>query len=178
MAAVSTDKWKHYMPIAERMCGRMFKRYGSYLERGDILAALHEGMLKGLARSNGGPSEETYVVYKMRNAVMDALRGLDFISIYGRRKERDTGIPACQGFVQVQEDRDEATERHSAFSPPPPIEDMIDRATALAVLPPREQGMYLMRAKGYTGVEVGKAYGVTESRVSQILTGMSGCVSG
>ena len=137
----------------------------------ELLSAALFGLTQAAAswRSDRGASFRTHAYARMHGAMIDELRQRDHLSRH-RRKQVQGGLIEDPG-PPVEFDDAHA---QALIEPSTPLEDL-ERADAvrqaLDALPGREQfALWLRFQHDCTLGEIGEVLGVTESRVSQIVT--------
>ncbi len=88
------DAYKRYAPLMKYVVDRVASNVPKYVEREDLLNAAALGLFDALEKydSDKGTKFETYAVWRIRGAVLDELRAMDWASRSVRRKARQLDI--------------------------------------------------------------------------------------
>lgn len=88
------EAYKRYAPLMKYVVDRVASNVPKYVEREDLLNAAALGLFDALEKydSNKGTKFETYAVWRIRGAVLDELRAMDWASRSVRRKARQLDI--------------------------------------------------------------------------------------
>jgi RNA polymerase sigma factor FliA len=185
---------EHYSPLVKFVAGRVGAGLPSSVDPGDLVSAGVFGLIDAVERFDPerGVKFETFAVPRIRGAVFDGLRSLDWVprsvrsrEIAGHLKISGTEFqkwlvaiasttvgPLDRALVAGAEPRSLAGE--TPDSPSAVVEESeVRRLVRQEVrrLPEREKlVMSLYYDEGLTLAEIGSVLGVTESRVSQIHT--------
>lgn len=81
---------EHYLPLVKRVCGRMSFALPGYIDLGDLEGAAVFGLIEAINNfcPQKGVKFETYAVARIRGAVFDSLRRLDFAPRSVRQKAK------------------------------------------------------------------------------------------
>ncbi|NNF05688.1 MAG: FliA/WhiG family RNA polymerase sigma factor [Candidatus Eisenbacteria bacterium] len=84
------EAYKRYAPLMKYVVDRVASNIPKYVERDDLLNAAALGLFDALEKydSGKGTKFETYAVWRIRGAVLDELRAMDWASRSVRRKAR------------------------------------------------------------------------------------------
>jgi RNA polymerase sigma factor for flagellar operon FliA len=84
------DAYRRYAPLMKYVVDRVASNVPKYVERDDLLNAAALGLFDALEKydSGKGTKFETYAVWRIRGAVLDELRAMDWASRSVRRKAR------------------------------------------------------------------------------------------
>lgn len=84
------DAYLRYAPLMKYVVDRVASNVPKYVERDDLLNAAALGLFDALEKydSGKGTKFETYAVWRIRGAVLDELRAMDWASRSVRRKAR------------------------------------------------------------------------------------------
>ena len=84
------DAYNRYAPLMKYVVDRVASNIPRYVERDDLLNAAALGLFDALEKydSDKGTKFETYAVWRIRGAVLDELRAMDWASRSVRRKAR------------------------------------------------------------------------------------------
>lgn len=87
-----------YLPLVKRVVGRVSINLPGFVDRGDLEGAAVFGLIEAVGnyRADRGVRFETYAVARIRGAVLDSLRSMDFIPRSVRQKAR-----LLQGTIQA-----------------------------------------------------------------------------
>lgn len=99
VAPVTPPRWKkptkdeaylRYAPLVKYVVDRIASNVPKYVERDDLLNAAALGLFDALEKYDAGKGTkfETYAVWRIRGAVLDELRSMDWASRSVRRKAR------------------------------------------------------------------------------------------
>lgn len=163
------DQWQ---PLVWYVVNRVRCTLPACVSEEDLFSAGMVGLMVA-ARSydpSRGAEFKTYAYHRIRGAILDELRRLDFLPRSQREKARQTGKePPSMVSIPTDEDGQESLEA-AAEEHPCEQEDMQDALERrLADLPPKMRDvMILYYREGYRMREIGATMGLTESRVSQI----------
>lgn len=85
-----SEAYKRYAPLMKYVVDRVASNIPKYVERDDLLNAAALGLFDALEKydSGKGTKFETYAVWRIRGAVLDELRAMDWASRSVRRKAR------------------------------------------------------------------------------------------
>lgn len=85
-----TAAYERYQPLVKYVVDRIAANVPKYVERDDLLNAAALGLFDALEKydSGKGTKFETYAVWRIRGAVLDELRSMDWASRSVRRKAR------------------------------------------------------------------------------------------
>jgi RNA polymerase sigma factor for flagellar operon FliA len=88
------EAYKRYAPLMKYVVDRVASNVPKYVEREDLLNAAALGLFDALEKydSGKGTKFETYAVWRIRGAVLDELRAMDWASRSVRRKARQLDI--------------------------------------------------------------------------------------
>lgn len=88
------EAYKRYAPLMKYVVDRVASNVPKYVEREDLLNAAALGLFDALEKydSDKGTKFETYAVWRIRGAVLDELRAMDWASRSVRRKARQLDI--------------------------------------------------------------------------------------
>lgn len=81
---------EHYLPLVKRVCGRMSLHLPQYVDQGDLESAGVLGLMDAINNycPERGVKFETYAVTRIRGAVIDSLRQIDFVPRTVRQKAK------------------------------------------------------------------------------------------
>lgn len=81
---------EHYLPLVKRVCGRMSLNLPQYVDQGDLESAGVLGLMDAINNycPDRGTKFETYAVTRIRGAVIDSLRQIDFVPRSVRQKAK------------------------------------------------------------------------------------------
>lgn len=81
---------EHYLPLVKRVCGRMSLHLPQYVDQGDLESAGVLGLMDAISNycPERGVKFETYAVTRIRGAVIDSLRQIDFVPRTVRQKAK------------------------------------------------------------------------------------------
>jgi RNA polymerase sigma factor for flagellar operon FliA len=84
------DAYRRYAPLMKYVVDRVASNVPKYVEREDLLNAAALGLFDALEKYDTGKGTkfETYAVWRIRGAVLDELRAMDWASRSVRRKAR------------------------------------------------------------------------------------------
>ncbi len=84
------EAYRRYAPLMKYVVDRVASNVPKYVERDDLLNAAALGLFDALEKydSGKGTKFETYAVWRIRGAVLDELRAMDWASRSVRRKAR------------------------------------------------------------------------------------------
>ena len=163
-----------YLPLVERVAKRVARRLPRSVSLDDLVGAGSLGLIDAVKRFDPerAPSFAAYAELRIRGAILDHLRSLDWLPRSMRasvkRGESDAAV------VSIDE-RDGVGFDGFAGSSPSPVtvlerrEQRADLAAAIAQLPERTRRVLaLYYVDELTLKEVGEVLGVTESRVCQL----------
>ena len=88
------EAYRRYAPLMKYVVDRVASNVPKYVEREDLLNAAALGLFDALEKydSGKGTKFETYAVWRIRGAVLDELRSMDWASRSVRRKARQLDI--------------------------------------------------------------------------------------
>ncbi|MBI1945889.1 MAG: sigma-70 family RNA polymerase sigma factor [Deltaproteobacteria bacterium] len=163
-----------YLPLVERVAKRVARRLPRSVALDDLVGAGSLGLIDAVKRFDPAraPSFSAYAELRIRGAILDHLRALDWLPRSMRasvkRGESDAAVlsiddrrgPGCDGFAANQPSASTVLEQR----------EQRDRlSAAIAALPERTRrvlGLYYVDE--LTLKEVGQVLGVTESRACQL----------
>ncbi|NLW16241.1 MAG: FliA/WhiG family RNA polymerase sigma factor [Firmicutes bacterium] len=72
---------EHYLPLVKRICGRMSLNLPSYVDPGDLESAGVLGLMDAINNycPDRGVKFETYAAMRIKGAIIDSLRQIDFV---------------------------------------------------------------------------------------------------
>ncbi|NLY54246.1 MAG: FliA/WhiG family RNA polymerase sigma factor [Firmicutes bacterium] len=81
---------EHYLPLVKRICGRMNLHLPAYVDRDDLESAAVLGLMDAMVSycPDRGVKFEAYAVTRIRGAIIDSLRRLDFVPRSVRQKAK------------------------------------------------------------------------------------------
>ncbi len=81
---------ERYLPLVKRVCGRLAISLPPWIDHGDLEGAGVIGLMEALSvfRADKGVKFETFAVARVRGAVIDSLRKLDFVPRTVRQKAK------------------------------------------------------------------------------------------
>jgi RNA polymerase sigma factor for flagellar operon FliA len=168
-----------YMPLVEKMATGMVRKLPPSVLREDLVAAGAMGLMDASRRFVGdrGAEFEWYARVRIRGAMVDELRSLDWLTRHERSKAREHaasgegGGYSVVGIEDIPENlRNPAT--RDSMSPAGIVEKRMDREAlgdAIARLPEREASIVSMHyVDGLSFKEIAAALRVSEPRISQL----------
>lgn len=89
-AAARSALIEHYLPLVQRVCGRISLNLPQYVDQGDLESAGVLGLIDAINNfiPERGVKFETYAVTRIRGAVIDSLRQIDFVPRSVRQKAK------------------------------------------------------------------------------------------
>ena len=113
--------YERYQPLVKYVVDRIASNVPKYVERDDLLNAAALGLFDALEKYDAGKGTkfETYAVWRIRGAVLDELRSMDWASRSVRRKARqlDTVCRELDQRLGRQATEQEIAERMSISAP-------------------------------------------------------------
>jgi RNA polymerase sigma factor for flagellar operon FliA len=170
-----------YLPLVERMATGMVRKLPPSVLREDLVAAGAIGLMDASRRFVGerGAEFEWYARVRIRGAMVDELRSLDWLTRNERSKARahaatGEGVSfSVVGIEDIPENLRSPATREST-SPAGIVEKRMDRealGNAIGCLPAREASIVSMHyVDGLSFKEIAKSFGVSEPRISQLHT--------
>jgi RNA polymerase sigma factor FliA len=158
----------HYASLVKFVAGRLAAGLPRTVDTGDLVSAGVFGLMNAIDRfdPSQGAKFETYAIPRIRGAILDGLRALDWVPRSVRSRSR-----SVQDHVALDTTADEAD---THLQPGRAMEEGELRTAMraeISKLPEREQAILILYYDdGLTLSEIGEALGVTESRISQIHT--------
>jgi RNA polymerase sigma factor for flagellar operon FliA len=175
------DDIADFLPLVERMATRMARNLPPSVLREDLVAAGALGLLDASRRFVGdrGANFEWYARVRIRGAMIDELRTLDWLSRHERSKARahaalgDADAFSIVGLDDLPEQQRSGATRDS-MSPAGLTEKRMDRqalSNAILGLPEREARIVSLHyVDGVPFKEIAQRLGVSEPRISQLHT--------
>jgi RNA polymerase sigma factor for flagellar operon FliA len=184
----------HYSPLVKYVAGRVSVGLPPNVEQADFVSSGVFGLIDAIEKFDIERSIkfETYAITRIRGAMIDELRALDWIPRSVRQKARaaERAYATLEAKLRRTPSESEVAaemgvgvdELHAVFSQLSlanvvALEELLhvggegDLARAINTLPDREKTVVtLYYYEGLTLAEIGNVLGVTESRVSQIHT--------
>jgi RNA polymerase sigma factor for flagellar operon FliA len=170
--AVSSAEILAYMHLVRLMVARFVRRLPANVQRDDLLAAGTIGLMDALAKHPGdrGPQFEWYARVRIRGAIFDELRRLDWLP---RRTRARAGVPGQSvppTVVGIDDVRDQShaldprdadlAERHA---------ERVALSDAIRELPARERAIVELRyVRELELTEIAATFGVSVPRISQL----------
>jgi len=186
----------HYASLVKFVAGRLSAGLPKRVETNDLVSAGVVGLVQAIDRYSptAGVKFESYAVPRIRGAILDSLRALDWVprSVRARSRQVEVAIaelqnefgrPATDAEIAIGPLDHVALDREAAGAavraadrgegqPSQNVEEQELRTAmreAITTLPEREQAVIVLYYEdGLTLAEIGEALGVTESRISQI----------
>lgn len=163
------DQWQ---PLVWYVVNRIRCTLPASVSEEDLFSAGMVGLMTA-SRSydpSRGAEFKTYAYHRIRGAILDELRRLDFLPRSQRDKARQQGSEA-PNVVGIPTDEDGQESLEARTQEPPcekaDMQDALDRQ--MEELPPKMRDVvFLYYRKGLRMREIGERMGLTESRVSQI----------
>ncbi len=171
-----------FLPLVERMATRMVRKLPPSVLREDLVAAGAIGLMDASRRfdgDRGGAQFEWYARVRIRGAMVDELRTLDWLTRNERRKARAhaaTGEGDALSVVGIEDlpEQQRSPATRDSMSPAGLTEKRMTRealSDAVGRLPPREGSIVSMHyAEGRAFKEIAQILGVSEPRISQLHT--------
>ena len=191
---------ERYAPLVRRLASQMIAKLPANVELDDLIQAGMIGLMDALARyeTGHGAQFETFATQRIRGAMIDELRGSDWLPRSVRRNQRaiETAVNAVEQRTKRPATETEIAhggqlfyiddfggsdseegylDRHVGDEASDPVRVMSDErfraslATAIENLPEREkQVMGMYYEHDMNLKEIGAVLGVTESRVCQM----------
>jgi RNA polymerase sigma factor for flagellar operon FliA len=175
------DEVLEYLPLVERMATRMVRHLPPSVLREDLVAAGAMGLLDASRRFVGerGAQFEWYARVRIRGAMIDELRTLDWLTRHERSKARAHAVSgegdalSVVGLEDLPEQQRSPPTRES-MSPAGLTEKRMDRqalSDAIARLPEREASIVSMHyVDGRPFKEIAEILQLSEPRISQLHT--------
>ena len=175
---MSIDPTK-YMHIVKAIARSMKRTLPPQVDVEDLESAGYFGLLDAASRYDPGRKTkfETFCVQRIRGAILDELRKLDWVTrLVRQRGEAPVGMKNFSEFTSNKNnpDRDDDEREFVVTDPATNIVDDVELSirmtSAIASLKPRyQEAVKLYYEEGYTLREAASFMGTTESRVCQIL---------
>jgi RNA polymerase sigma factor for flagellar operon FliA len=172
----------HYASLVKFVAGRLAAGLPRSVDTGDLVSAGVFGLMSAIDRFDPahGAKFETFAIPRIRGAILDSLRALDWVPRSVRSRSRavqDAIATLAAGSVgpldHVAMDSAPSDSAHE-HQPGHALEQEELRGAMrreIGRLPEREQAVLILYYEdGLTLAEIGDALGVTESRISQIHT--------
>jgi RNA polymerase sigma factor for flagellar operon FliA len=178
--AVSSEEIVAYMPLVRKVVGRYVARLPPSVQRDDLMCAGTCGLVDALRRNpdRRRASFLKYVNVRVRGAVVDELRSLDWLSRTARGRLKGTqesGSPWPCKMIPFEDLSKATLSRLSDDSSPSPLEtaeqnDQRDAIrTAISLLHERERVILdLFYFEGVLLKDIAERLGVSKPRVSQL----------
>ncbi len=162
-------QWK---PLVWYVVNRIRPTLPACVSEDELFSAGMMGLLKACRSydSSRGAEFKTYAYHRIRGAVLDELRRMDFLPRSQREKARQDGrIPPSVVAIPTDEDGQESLEARDG-EPALDIADLQDCLDRLILQLPAKMAevMVLYYREGMRMREIGVRMNLTESRVSQI----------
>jgi RNA polymerase sigma factor for flagellar operon FliA len=162
-----------YLPLVRRIAQHLHRRCPPSVQLDDLVAAGSVGLFDALRRSgpDRGQAFEAYACLRIRGAIIDELRALDWLSRGERRAMRrnEGAFTTVVGFDDLPASFD--AEAHDAAGALETAELRDQLAEAISHLPEREAGILAMHyCRGRAFKEIASELNVTAGRVSQLHT--------
>jgi len=163
------DQWK---PLVWYVVNRIRPTLPACVSEDELFSAGMMGLLKACRSydSSRGAEFKTYAYHRIRGAVLDELRRMDFLPRSQREKARQDGrTPPSVVAIPTDEDGQESLEAREKEAPfeTADLQDCLDRL--ILQLPAKmSEVMALYYRQGLRMREIGARMNLTESRVSQI----------
>ncbi len=167
-----------HLPQVGLLAKRIYCQLPKSIDFEDVHSAGTVGLIKAADRFDGRVKFWSYAQHRVRSEILDYLRGLDHLSRNERRKVRATGVEGEAGLaplsLSMEMEKGGLVDIVVDARPLPDslAEDSERRhllQAAIRRLPKRERevikGRYFC---GDTCADIGRRFGVNESRVSQI----------
>lgn len=168
----SKDEIRRYLPLVERVVGRVRRRLPSHISRDDLMAAGVRGLVDALRKdpAGHGPRFEHYAMIRIRGAMYDDLRSLDWLTRTSRANEGSMSVVMFDDLApaeQAAHAEDHATLDASELMSSCEEQESLERA--INALPERERLIIRMRYfEGAQLDQIGMVLSVTPARVSQL----------
>jgi RNA polymerase sigma factor for flagellar operon FliA len=190
---------KQYSPLVRRLAHQMIAKLPANVEIDDLIQVGMIGLTDALSRFDAeqGVQFETFATQRIRGAMLDELRGTDWMSRGNRKSQRDIEIAREMGISLADyqallgkvrgtqlvyledmggdEGDNDYLDRHVAEEGADPLSQLSDRrmrealVEAIKGLPEREQYVMSMYYEQDMNLkEIAAVLGVTESRVCQL----------
>jgi RNA polymerase sigma factor for flagellar operon FliA len=168
-----------YLPLVERMATRMARKLPPSVLREDLVAAGAIGLMDASRRFDGerGAQFEWYARVRIRGAMVDELRTLDWLTRNERSKARAqaaTGEGEALSVVGLEDlpEQQRSPATRDSMGPAGLTEKRMARealSDAIAQLPEREGSIVSMHyVEGRAFKEIAQILGVSEPRISQL----------
>lgn len=183
VVAVTCEEIQAYMPLVHQVVARTLRRLPPNVLRDDLVAAGTYGLMDALRkqpRDQRGPDFEWYARTRIRGAIFDELRNLDWLSRGARAEvnaavesehDRRTSGTIVIGFDDLPEARRNvaATDDESPLDLAERNSERIALSRAVDRLPEREaQIVNLHYFQGVPFKQIAAMLGVSEPRISQL----------
>jgi RNA polymerase sigma factor for flagellar operon FliA len=160
-----------YSPLVKYVSGRMASGLPAHVDEADLISYGLGGLINAIERFEleREIKFETYAITRIKGAIIDELRSLDWVprSVRARARAIENANRKLEGQLQRA-----PTDEEMAAELGMEVTEFKDRvADAIARLPEREKLVVaLYYYENLTLREIGEVLGVTESRVSQLHT--------
>lgn len=165
---------REHMHLVHKVVGMMLRRLPRSVQRDDLIAAGTLGLLDALRRNAGdlgSPAFECYARIRIRGAMIDALRQLDWAPRRARNADADARAPMT--IVGFDEEADPMATADARGQDPESLVERLElrRAIdeAMAKLPARDRRVLELRyVHAVPSKDIASMLGVSEARVSQL----------
>jgi len=162
-----------YMPLVRQVVARVMRRVPPNVQRDDLLSAGVYGLVDCLRRNDGstGAAFEAYARIRIRGAVIDELRKVDFVPRHQRSNLQTARVVSLDVLSEEAHGADFADDAKTAnvatlFDD---LQDARALARAISALPQREQLIVRMRYfEARTIHEIATELCLSDPRVSQL----------
>lgn len=167
----SNDEIRRYQPLVERIVSNIRRRLPPNVSRPDLVAAGMRGLVDARTRDRvGGPQFEHYAAIRIRGAILDELRSLQWTPRANRSGERTTSVVMFEDLPPGEQ------AAHSCDTSSVDASELLQGAEeqealrrAIESLPERDRLIIRMRYfEGAQFDEIGVKLAVTPARVSQL----------
>jgi RNA polymerase sigma factor FliA len=167
----SNDEIRRYLPLVERIVSHMRRRLPSHISRSDLVAAGQRGLVDALTRDRiGGPQFEHYAAIRIRGAIYDELRSLDWTPRSTRSGERTRSVVMFEDLGPAEQ-----AEHSCDLDARDPSELLLgceeQETLKRAIESLGERDRLIIRMRYFEGAqfdEIGEKLAVTPARVSQL----------